>query len=611
VVSNINARAFIYRNVASASDTAHYLAVTLEGETPQKSLGATVTVTTAGRKQYVYHTPYRGFMSTMDARVHFGLGGARRVDSLEVRWPDGRSQVLTALEVDRTVAVRQRDARATESGNDTNRRFEVVEGPRYAHRVGAAVDYSVQPLLPYMISRQGPALAVGDVDGDSLDDVFVGGGPGVAGKLFLQRVDGSFVEPALAQPWTTDRDYEDWGALFFDANGDGRLDLYVASGGYHVAPGSRSLQDRLYINQGRGRFTRDTSALPIMLTSTATVRAADFNGDGRVDLFVGGRLTPRKYPYPTRSYVLRNDGGRFTDVTEQMAPDLASPGGMITDAVWTDFDSDGRLDLVTAGEWMPLQFHRNEGGRLRDVTQSTGLPPLVGWWYSLAAGDFDRDGRSDLVAGNLGLNHSYTASSNSKLGVYAYNFTGNQTTDVVLVQDVNGTEYPLAGMAPLAREVYTTAVKFPTYGSFARASMAQLFSAAQLQQSLHYEADTFASTYLHNDGGGRFSASALPNLAQISPIRGIIPHDVDGDGHLDLIVAGNLYHAEPNTPRADAGNGLWLKGDGRGHFAPVPASKSGFLAPLDVAGLALVRTRAGRVLLIANTGDSVQAVRIR
>ena len=616
VVSNINAPAFIYHNVAAVDDAAHSLTIRLEGDTPQKAIGATLILSSAGQKQHVYATPYRGFMSTMDARVHFGLGSARRADTLEVRWADGRSQVITGLEADRVVTVRQRDARGTEDGeganhtSDTDRPFQTMVGPRYLHQVGTAVDYSVQPLLPYMISRQGPALAVGDVDGDSLDDVFVGGGGGVAGKLFIQRSDGSFIEPTLAQPWATDREHEDWGALFFDANGDARLDLYVASGGYHVAPDSPSLQDRLYINLGGGRFARDTSALPIMLTSTSAIRPGDFNGDGRADLFVGGRLTPRQYPYPVRSYLLRNDGGRFTDVTEQMAPELVSPGGMITDAVWIDFDGDGRSDLVTAGEWMPIQFFRNEGARLRNVTQSTRLPSLRGWWYSLAAGDFDGDGRPDLVAGNLGLNHGYTTSSDTPFGVYAHNFTGNRTTDIVLAQKSSGTDYPMAGLAPLGREIYTTAVLFPTYGSFARASMAQLFNAAQLEQALHYEADTFASILLHNDGKGAFRASALPNLAQISPIRSIVPHDVDGDGHLDLIVAGNLYDVEPNTPRADAGNGLWLRGDGRGRFTPVAASESGLLAPRNVAGLALLRARAGRVLLVANTGDSLQAFRI-
>jgi enediyne biosynthesis protein E4 len=482
---------------------------------------------------------------------------------------------------------------------------------RYKHQATTLVDYSVQPLMPYMISRQGPPIAVADVNGDGLDDVFIGGAAGVPGKLFIQRRDGTFVESKEGQPWEADKQYEDWGATFFDANGDGLPDLYVASGGYQLAPGSPLLQDRLYINKGGGRFVRDTRALPTMLTSKATVRVGDFNGDGRPDLFVGGRLTPRSYPYPTRSYLLRNDGDHFTDVTEEVAPEMVHPGGMITDAAWIDFDGDGRLDLVTVGEWMPIQFYRNDGKRLRNVTQSTHLPPMRGWWYSLAVGDFDHDGRPDLIAGNLGLNYTYTTSNQSRFGMYAGDFTGNRTTEIVLTQEISGTEYSLSGMVPLGQEIYQLASQFPTYGSFAHASVRQLFSPAQLQQAVHYQTDTFASVYLHNDGGGTFSVSALPNPAQIAPIKGIIVHDVDGDGNLDLIVAGNLYDAEPNTPRADAGNGLWLRGDGHGHFKPVPPSESGFLAPLNVAGLALVKTPTGNAVLIANTGDSLQAFAIK
>jgi hypothetical protein len=260
---------------------------------------------------------------------------------------------------------------------------------------------------------------------------------------------------------------------------------------------------------------------------------------------------------------------------------------------------------------MGIQFYRNDGKRLRNVTQSMHLPPMRGWWYSLAAGDFDNDGRPDLVAGNLGLNYTYTTSKESKFGVYAKNFTGNQTTDVVLTQQINGTEYPLAGLGPLGGAIYTLGIQFPTFGSFAAIPLRQAFSSEQLQQAIHYQADTFASVYLHNDGGGPFSSFALPNLAQLAPIKAIIPYDVDGDGHLDLIVAGNLYQAEPNTARADAGNGLWLRGDGRGHFAPAPPAESGFLAPLNVSGLALINTPTGKALLVANTGDSLQAFKIR
>jgi len=629
VVNNIDAPASIYENIQPQDDAHHYLQITLAGESPnRRGIGSQLILTAGGQKQYLYHSPYRGYMSTMETGEHFGLGHARRVDSLAVIWPDGRSQVLTDLDVDRMVTVEQGAATASARRSGLAARATRAPSPgprtpfqpmdarralRYKHPEGAFVDYEVQPLLPYEPSRHGPTIAVADANGDGLDDVFIGGAAGVPGKLFLQRRDGSFVESTQGQPWAADKEYEDWGAVFFDANGDGRPDLYVASGGYQLSPVSRLLQDRLYINWGGGRFVRDSQALPAMPTSTAAVAAGDFTGDGKLDLFVGGRLAPRNYPYPARSYLLRNDGGKFTDVTEEVAPELARPGGggMITAAVWIDFDGDGRLDLVTAGEWMPLQFFHNEGGRFRDVTASMGLPPTRGWWYSLATADFNHDGHPDLVAGNVGLNFSYTTSPQSRFGVYAADFTGGRTTDVVLTQEIGGTEYPLFGRAKLGPTIYPAALRFPSYASFATASVEQLFGGPALQGALHHQTDAFASLYLQNTGDGTFTAVPLPNLAQISPIRGIIPYDVDGDGNLDLIVAGNLYDTEPNTTPADAGNGLWLKGDGRGHFTPVPPVASGFLAPGDVTGLVLIQTPAGKAVLVANHGDSLQAFTIR
>src|SRR5438067_6141320 len=308
VVNNIDAPAFIYENVQSKDDAYHYLQIKLEGESPnRRGIGSKLILTAGGQKQYLYHSPYRGYMSTMDDRAHFGLGRATRVDSLEVTWPDGRRQLLTDLNVDRTLVLEQREAakNGATSRTSTNLHqppptFQQTRVLKYRHQTGAVPDYSVQPLLPYQPSSQGPPVAVGDVNGDGLDDVFIGGAAGVPGKLFVQRKDGSFVDSTHGQPWAADKQFADWGALFFDANGDGRPDLYVASCGYQLAPGSRWLQDRLYVNQGGGRFVRDTQALPSMPTCTATVAAGDFTGDGRPDLFVGGRLAPRNYPYPTR-----------------------------------------------------------------------------------------------------------------------------------------------------------------------------------------------------------------------------------------------------------------------------------------------------------------------
>jgi hypothetical protein len=611
-VNNIDAPAFIYENTLGQrgpGQESHYLRVQLEGDSAnRRAIGAQLVVTAGGQKQYVYHSPYRGYMSTMEDRSHFGLGSATRVDTLEITWPDGAVQVLTSVTADQLLLVKKADIPANTKANiqPDRKAFDPLEGPAYRHRNGTQIDYSIQSLLPYMLSRNGPPIATGDVNGDGLDDIFVGGSATSPRQLFIQRRNG-FVA-STRQGWDADR-YEDWGAHFFDANGDGQLDLYVASGGYHLAPGSALLQDRLYINRN-GTFVRDVAALPVMLTSTAAVRSGDFTGDGRPDLFVGGRLTPRDYPRPTRSYVLRSEGGRFTDITADVAPQLVDPGGMITDAAWIDFDGDKRLDLVTVGEWMPIRFYRNDGTGLRDVTDRTQLPPLRGWWYALAAGDFDKDGRPDLVAGNLGLNYMYATSAKSRFGIVAADFDNNRETEIVLTQEIDGTEYPFFSLANLGRALYPVRLKFPTYESFANASLEQVFTASELRSTLRYQADTFASVFLHNNGNGTWTSTALPNLAQISPIKGIVPHDVDGDGNLDVIVAGNLYDAEPNTPRADAGNGLWLRGDGKGGFTPVPPIESGFLAPLNVTGLSLLKTPAGRAVVIANHGDSLSLFRM-
>jgi enediyne biosynthesis protein E4 len=621
VVNNIDAPAFVYRNAQRPDSAHHWLSVRLDGVSPnRRGLGATVVVSAEGRKQYLYQSPYRGFMSSVDDRLHFGLGGVARADSLEVYWPDGRYQLLTGVALDRMIIVRQADAtaqkrallRAVDGAGETA--FQPLDARgtlRYALPAPTSPDYTVQALLPYSLSRHGPPLAAADVDGDGLDDLYVGGVGSAPGTLLVQRRDGTFASSTNGQPWTTDAPYDDWGALFFDANGDGRPDLYVASGGYQLAPESPPLQDRLYINTGGGKFVRDSAALPEMLTSTAAVRAGDYNGDGKLDLFVGGRLTPRSWPVPTRSYILRNDGGHFTDVTAQVAPALVNPGGMITDAQWMDFDGDGKLDLVTVGEWMPIQFYRNEGAAFRDVTAATHLPATRGWWYSLSSADVDHDGRPDLIAGNLGLNYSYRTSQANRFGVYAGDFAGSRKTDIMLTQDSGGTERPYAGMAPLGREVYTLALKYPSFGSFADATVAQLLTPAQRQAAVHLQADTFASAYLHNEGKGAFSLTALPVAAQVAPTRAIIIQDVDGDGNLDLVIAGNLVGVEPNTAPADAGNGLWLRGDGRGHFSPVPPRESGFLAPGPVTGMALLKTVTGAGLIIANAGDSLQSYSFR
>lgn len=618
VVNNINAEAFIYENVAPKDETYNYLQVKLNGEKSNiRGLGSKLILTANGQKQFIYHTPYRGYMSTMDDRVHFGLGEANAADSLEVIWPDGGYQLITELEANQMITLNREDAAERDNlfanSNSEDKIFQAISSEnsiKYRHRDSGQVDYSVQPLIPYMISKQGPPIAVGDITGNGLDDVFIGGAAGYAGKLFLQHKDGTFVESDEPAPWEDDSEFEDWGALFFDANGNGLLDLYVASGGYNLSSSSPLLQDRLYMNHGNNRFIREPDALPEMLTSTSAIVKGDFTGDGNPDLFIGGRLTPRNYPAPTRSYILKNDNGYFTDITADVAPELSEPAGMITDAVWIDFNGNGHKDLVTAGEWMPIHFFENNGEKLKNVTDQLNLPPMKGWWYSLSAGDFNNNGHVDLVAGNLGLNYTYTTSKESPFGVYGIESGGLQSSDIILTQNINGTEYPFDGLAKIGRENYEVALRFTSFDSYSTASLSQVFGTATLDAALKYEVDTFESIIIENNGDGSFATSPLPKPAQISPIKSILVHDVKNDGNLDLIIAGNIYHTEPNNPRADAGKGLWLKGNGKGKFTSVPPLKSGFLAPFDVRDLALINTPAGRAILIANNNDSLQVFRI-
>ncbi|TVQ04905.1 MAG: hypothetical protein EA359_04920 [Balneolaceae bacterium] len=622
VVNNINATAFVYENVAPEGESSHYLQIKLNGDYPNlRGIGAKIFLWANGQKQYIYHSPYRGYMSTMDGRVHFGLGEAEWADSLKIIWPDGRQQLLKDIPSNQVISLHQSEAVHDIFEDPVSKRnkatyFHSIDpasiGLTFIHRDDhQSVDYSVQSMLHYMVSRQGPPIAVGDITGNGFDDLYIGASAGFPGKLYFQQDDGTFIEAPNQQPFEADRNHEDWGAVFFDANSNGLLDLYVASGSYHTSPVSSLLQDRLYINYGNGRFLRDNSALPQMLTSTSAIAVGDYTGNGLPDLFIGGRLTPRDYPKPSRSYILRNDGGRFTDITREAAPVFIEPGGMITSAVWVDLNGNGKNDLVTAGEWMPVQFFENTGNKLQNITSGTKLPPNNGWWYSIAAADFTGNGYPDILAGNLGLNHSYTTSPESRFGMVAADFSGNRETDIILTREIGENQYPFHGLAYYGREMEMIAATFTSFESFSTANLRRIFGSSGLNEALHFQSDTFASAIFKNLGDGTFSRHPLPNEAQVSPIKGMVIDDVTGDGNSDVIIAGNMYHSEPNIARADAGNGLLLKSNGDGLFQPVPVLQSGLLAPGDVRTLALINTPEGKVLLVGNNNGSLQYFRVQ
>ena len=618
IINNINAPVSIYENRGEGGNQRNFLQVRLAGEYPNTGgIGSEVILNADNHHQFLYQSPYRGYASTVDNRLHFGLGEITTIDSLEIYWPDGRYQVLYDLSPNQIITVEQEQSSEFKQKlpDDIHRNhiFQRVDGEyglNWSHKVDESfVDFNIQPQIPYKHSQLGPVLAAGDVTGNGLDDVYLGGDAGVSGILMLQLENGQFTKSPNQQSWEEDAMFKDTGALFFDANGNGFQDLYIASGGYEVSSGSNLQQDRLYINMGDGLFERAENSLPEMFTSSKAIAAGDFTGNGLMDLFVGGRLMPFSYPLPPRSYLLKNEGGTFIDITESSAPKLFETG-MVTDAVWVDFNGNGRSDLVTTGVWQPVRFFENNGNQLEDTTDQTGLPSMRGWWYSLAAGDFNNNGYVDFVAGNLGLNHSFTTSEAEPFGVYAADFNSNGQRDIFFTKRIDNRDYPYFGLAKYGLQHQHFMRRFQSFEAFADVDMEELLGRDQLDNALRYEADTFASAIILNNGDGTFSASELPAKAQISPVKSIIVHDVDGDGHLDLILAGNIYETDPEIPRSDAGNGLWLKGDGAGNFTSVSSFKSGFIAPKDVKALRLITTPNGHTVLIGNNNDSLEAFMI-
>ena len=610
VTNNINREATILENTADTRDSTHALRVDLRGPAGNRNgLGAELTLTNDGATQYTDYSPYRGYQSTVEGVVHFGLGADSTADSLRVTWPDGTSQLYTDVAAGQVLTV-DYDSTVGASGppgaarpDTTGGRFFRPAGRAgldFQHRGMEVRDLQMNPVLPHAYSQNGPGIAVGDVDGNGLDDVFVGADPQQERVLYRQVEPGRFEE----QPLPMGRGHADMGALFFDADGDGDLDLYVVSGGNAGPPGNtrNTYQDRLFLNDGTGQFRRAEGALPDITASGSVVTAADYDRDGDLDLFVGGRVRARHYPKPPRSYVLRNDSDadsvQFTDVTDEAAPGLTEPG-LVTDALWTDFSGDGRVDLLVVGEWMPIRFFRNDDGQFTEVTDETGLRHTTGWWNSLAAGDFDRDGDTDYVVGNLGLNTRYEASPDQPVRVHAKDFDGNDTLDPILSHYIQDTHVPAHGRRELLDKILGMMRRFPTHQAYAEATFDDLFTEEELSGAYTAEAVRFETSYLENRGDGTFRLRALPMRAQTAPVFGVQAGDYTGDGILDLLMVGNWYAPDRETGRADAFVGALLRGDGTGHFAPVDPAASGFVVPGDAKGLAEVSTGEGPPMIVA------------
>ena len=593
IVSHLNAPAEIFENHSVQQSQNHYLRLRLAPAPSLDLVGTEVQITHGAQQQLLVYNPYRGFQSSVEDRLHFGLGADSVADKIVVRWTDGVVQVLTNVAADQELAVTYQPSATpppTVGPVEDAPVFRAVNyGTDFVQQENPFNDFKVDPLLPWRYSQSGPCLAVGDVNGDGRDDFFVGGAATYAGTLFLQQAGGAFTQKKLP-----DVNFEDTDALFFDADQDGDLDLYVVSGGSEYTH-PQAHQDRLYANDGRGNFTHQPGALPPITGSGTCVAAADYDGDGDLDLFVGGGLLPDQYPQCSPSYVLENTKGTFQDVTARVNPALQAPG-IVSAALWTDLNQDEQPDLMVVGEWMPVQVYENQQGRLVDRTEQWQLGETSGWWSSLAAGDFDEDGDTDFVVGNLGLNTRYRGSAAESLTRYAGPLNADAKTDVILTQylpDNQGQRraFPVASYDALTRQMVELKKKFPSYASFASATVEDILSDEQLKKASVDSITVLESVFLENQGD-HFQIHDLPTEAQLGPAQDLLTGDFDGDGHLDVLLVGSQRATPATEAWYDAQTGLFLHGTGRGTFRAIPSYQSGFWA------------RKGRRLQALNLGGA-------
>ncbi|MCK0156306.1 VCBS repeat-containing protein [Cellulophaga sp. F20128] len=615
IVNNIDEVAYIYKNNTNENSNNNYLRIKfLKAKKEQSFFGTKVSLYHKNGLQISELTNARGINSSSEDLVHFGLGTNLKVDSLHISWANGTTTLLNNIKGNRTIVVDYDKVKkqATKVPNEKIPNFQEVTNAAaidFIHKENRFDDYGREVLLPHRMSTLGSGVAIGDVDANGLDDFYIGAPNEGLGKIFKQQEDGTFQGSYLSL--SPDLEREDMGAVFFDADNDGDQDLYVVSGGNEFSLEADNYQDRMYLNNGEGKFVLANTALPVIKASGSRVKVADYDQDGDLDLFVGGRQVPGHYPEPAQSYLLTNqlvETGelKFEKTEEQLLGKL----GMVTDAVWTDFDGDQDLDLVVTGMWMPITVLENRNGAFVNSTQKLGLQDTTGWWFSIAKEDMDGDGDDDYVLGNLGVNYKYKASASEPFGVHYGDFDNNGHNDIVLSYYNYGTQYPLRGRSCSSQQIPSIKEKFGTYNEFASSSLTEVYTEASLEKALQYEVKTFESVSIENKGNGDFTIRALPDLAQISNINSAVIYDVDKDGIKDIIIAGNLYGSEIETTRNDASLGLLLKGKKGFNFEAVPMGDSGLNLPEDVKELKLINYGDQKALVVAVNNGRLKLIKI-
>ncbi|UZR95629.1 VCBS repeat-containing protein [Chondrinema litorale] len=617
VVNNVNMPPFIYRNETNKFHPEnHYIKLKLEGEGKNPfAIGAKVTVkNNTGQTMYVEQMPVRGFESTVDHRPNIGVGTSEKVDSVIVDWPNGKSTILTDVVTDQLLTLKQKDADNDKSQGKVIEKIlfsasNTSHGIDFTHKENPFVDFDRDRLIFHMLSTEGPKMAKADVNGDGLEDFYIGGAKDSPGELFIQKSNGQF-EKSNTAVFEADKGAEDVDAIFFDADNDGDADLYVASGGNEFSSISSSLLDRIYFNDGRGNFTRNKSALPFTkYESTGCITASDFDGDGDLDLFVGNRLTPFNYGVSGNSYLLENDGkGKFKDVTNDFAPTFKAMG-MVTSAVWQDIDNDNDEDLLVVGDWMPIKVFINENGKLTE-TKIPALDKSEGWWNTIQAGDFNDDGLIDFVVGNHGLNSRFEASKDKPLSMYVNDFDKNGTAEQIINQYYANASYPIVLRHDLVMQMPHLKKKYLKYDSYKNQTIHDIFTEQELKDAVVQNTYRLESVLLMNRGNGDFDLEPLPAEVQFSPTYAFLTGDFNNDGNLDILSGGNLYNVKPEVGRYDASYGLLLAGNGDGTFESVSSAKSGINLSGQVRDFEMLNVAGENILVVVKNDAPLQLVKV-
>lgn len=591
VVNNIDDPAFVFENTINSNEIIdnNYLRIKLKGNSKNPdAFGSTVEIFTKDGPQKAYLISGRGYLSKSENTLHFGLDSLKTVNKVVVNWADGKQSALTNVEVNQVLTVDYATAKPVSKSSAANQALfqEAAQqfNLNYTNEERDYVDFNFQRTLPHKFSQYQPSIAVADVSGDGLDDIFIGGSSTYEATWFIQTTSGQFTKQSVNYKKHELLAEEDTGSLLFDADGDGDYDLYLVRGSAQFEAGNPLYQDVLLLNDGKGNFSIAQDALPQMYSNGSCVKAADFDGDGDLDLVVGGSVQPRGYPFADRTFLLKNEAGKFIDVTETQAPGLMDVG-IVSDAIWTDFNDDHQPDLIVASKWQPLQFFQNENGNLVDITNKTNLDNYKGWWNSLAAGDFDNDGDMDYLAGNFGENLYYRCTADEPIRVYGKDLDDNGMIDPLIScywQDSLGNkdEYLYHPRADLVKQFVGIRKKFNTHGEYGEATVQEMFTEEEMAGALILEANFMQSVLIENQGNGQFQLHALPKSAQFAPVYGILPYDVNGDQLLDVLLIGNDFGVEVQQGRADAFNGLVLLNQGDFSFDVLSLEESHF----NVAG---------------------------